>query len=232
MPQTKSTTPTPEQELQAALQQCQVTNALLLASWLAALLGLIFMSVYWQQLTDINEDKLVAALADRVEKNSDEIVAEVEVLAAKTAPTISQTFYRQIKSDLPVYARAVEEQSGELVQDLESDFLKISEAQWDRYLNIHWQVLRDEFPEITDEKTLDRMKNEFKQAYRKLIQRYYIDDFRRQAKKTAALWAKVEPVAPPKGPDSLEDQLLDYFVSWSTENLVDVAEKQAVGDGG
>jgi hypothetical protein len=61
-----------------------------------------------------------------------------------------------------------------------------------------------------------------------VIERYYLDEFRREADRTMALWREVEPVVLP-GPNepSLEEQLADYAADWTVLAVAEPPQQSA-----
>ena len=82
-------------------------------------------------------------------------------------------------------------------------------------------VLRQEFPEITDEVVLDRMTDQFEAAFDKLVRRYHLKEYRERVDRTAKLWKAIPP-APllPGGAKALGEQLDRDVRQWVRTKLV------------
>jgi hypothetical protein len=159
--------------------------------------------------------------------NSEEIQAEVAALASATIPPISRAVYEQANEDFGLYIRTLEVEGDEYLASVEQMFMAKVKAQYDDFLRQHKQILKEEFPEHASDKNVEQVLTEFERTLDKLVERYYLDEFREQSKRTAALWQKFEAVEVP-GPNepSLSEQLADYTADWAVLAASQQAEEQ------
>ena len=77
-------------------------------------------------------------------------------------------------------------------------------------------MLKEEFPEHAGDENVELVMDDFEQTIDRVIERYYLDEFRRESKRTATLWKRFVPLEPPprNGP-SLREQLVDYTADWT-----------------
>ncbi len=199
-------------DLRFALMQSRVTMTLLIV----LLVGLVIVFITATTAKPAMPIEVQAVLDEakaRLHANREAIYREATSLIAETGPPIAASFVHQAREDLPVYARALESQSDELVAGLESQLRLRVRQQIDEFLAKHRQVFREEFPKITDEATVDRILRDYRRTANRLLDRYYLNDFRRESKRTVQLWKSFEPVKPPLE-GTLQDELLEYVGDW------------------
>jgi hypothetical protein len=180
------------------------------------LAGLVFAILYSSLATPglpIDESAVVARAKDRLEANQKEILQEVASFVGEASPPIVTTFAHQIREDLPVYARALNDQSDELIAGLEDQIRQRVRAQTDEFVAKHRNILKEEFPEITSEETREQLLRDYRRTANRLLERYYVDDFKQEAKKTVSVWQKIKPVESPEGAP-LRAELLEYVSDW------------------
>ncbi len=161
-------------------------------------------------------EQYVAVARERLAEHSDVVEQELMALVSETVPPISDAVYAQTRRDFPKYVNVLERQGKVLMENVEQIFLTQVKAQYHDYLAVHRDVLRQEFPEYASDKNVDRVMNEFEETFNRIVERYYLEELRREANETAALWAAIEPLpTPAPGEPSLEEQLADYSSDWT-----------------
>lgn len=204
--------PTDADVLQNALWQSRVTMTLLVVM----LAGLITAILYFSTATaslPIDESAVIARAKERLEANQEKILQEVASFVGETSSPIATTFAHQIREDLPVYARALNDQSDELIAGLEDQIRQRVRAQTDEFVAKHRNILKEEFPEITSEETREQILRDYRRTANRLLERYYLDDFAKEAKKTVSIWQKIKPIESPVG-EPLRADLLEYVSDW------------------
>jgi hypothetical protein len=179
------------------------------------------------------EDQLLGAVRDRLLQDVGPLTDEAADLAADVAPPVADAFVDQLKRDLPTLTRTAEGQSKEVTDHLEATLRKDLEAHYRAALPRYRAILKQQFPEVTDEATLDRMADQFQAAFQKLIRRYYLKAYRDRAERTTQLWKAIPPAeAPPAGTKALTDQLGDDLAQWVQTKMVEGGVRPAPrGDG-
>jgi len=176
----------------------------------------------------IDEARITAEVEKRLSENASKIETEAKVLAADVLPPVGQALYREARQDYPRYLSTIREEGEVFGDNVQEIFVEAVKQQYRDYLQRHREVLAEEFPDHADEESLDQMVKEFEQVIENLVERYYLEEFQREGKKTAEYWAQFEPLDPPaEGEPSLEEQLADYLADWSVLAFTEEARQRA-----
>jgi hypothetical protein len=167
-------------------------------------------------------DQYMEIARERLAEHSDVVEQELMTLASDAVPPISDAVYEQARRDFPKYVAVLEKEGDVFLKNVEQIFLRQVQDQYRNYLATHRNVLRQEFPEHASEENVDRVMKEFQQTLNRIIERYYVDEFRSEAERTRTLWVAIEPLPFP-GPNepSLEEQLADYSSDWTMVAVAD-----------
>lgn len=206
------------ENLSQSLTALWITNAVLAVLAVAIGGGAAYAAfVYEPEAHPRYRAKVLAEVEERLEAHQEQILAEAESVAQETLPVVGEAVYEQAQEDYGRYVRVLERQGEELVDDMETIFINKVKGQYREYLRAHRQVIAQEFPEHASEENIESIVSDFEQMLDRLVERYYLDEFRAESKQTLALWKKIEPLEPP-GPTepSLEEQLADYTADWAT----------------
>jgi hypothetical protein len=217
---------------QSTLGALAVTNILLGLLAASFAIAFIYIEFFYQPDVDPRQTAKYAEEAqERLDQHADEIQKEVAALASETVPPITEAVYARAKRDYPKYMDALQEESDEYLANVEKMFIEKVKAQYREYLAAHRDVLKKEFPEHASEENVEKVMREFEQTFDRLVERYYLDEFRREAKRTRTLWAKFEPLPAP-GPNepSLQEQLADYTADWTVIALAEEGEDVATSE--
>jgi hypothetical protein len=212
-------------------------TALTIANVLLGLLAAVFLVafiyaefIYQPELDPNAAARYTAVAKERLAEHSDVILAEVGDLTAETAPVLGKAFYNQAREDYKLYLTALEREGNTYLTNVETILVAEAKDQYGEFLRRHRQVLREEFPDHASDENVEKVLAEFEHTLDRLIERYYLDEFRRESQRTVALWKNIEPVELPR-PDepSLEEQLADYSADWA---VLAASENSPVPAGG
>lgn len=218
--------PHKEQETLTALA---ITNAVLAILSAAIAIGAIYFRFFYEPEADPQAAQAYLAEAqERLKQHSDEIGAEAASLVQEAVPPITTAVYSQAREDYPAYVRAVKIQGKEYLANVEQIFIAQVKAQYRDYLRAHRDVIKQEFPEHASDENVEAILTDFEETTNRIVERYYLDEFRRESERTVALWNRFEPVEVP-GPNapSLHEQLADYTADWVVLSAAHRAQKAA-----
>ncbi len=163
---------------------------------------------YRKKVTDI----IITKFLDRDEPVTEEelydlLFAESDKLRESAYPVLSKAFSDQIEKDMPRYSEAVLKERDILAKNLQSRLQERLETHLKVVVNRHQEILREEFPEITDKQLHTRMRNNFESIMTELVDEYYVDELGKQMQ---AVYQNYEdfPVAGPLEPGEDRVQLL------------------------
>ncbi len=168
-------------------------------------------------------DRLTKAGQKRVAERSDRFTQEFERLVDHTREPLTQAFSEQVRKDMPEFMEKVEKEKDTLANNLQEEFTKKVNSHYETLLKQQEETLKKEFPTIQDPAAHERMIKNIDKAVQKLVQKFYVDDFRRQIDELVYGWDHFPEAPMPKsGEQSLTDQfiptLLQYAalrISWS-----------------
>lgn len=174
-------------------------------------------------LTD-DPEELKQEIRMRLAQHSDEIAAEAGQVASEVIPPLSSALWEQVQEDQQLYARRFSEQGEIYFTHLREAIREEARSEVDDYLAALRGVLEETFPELAGSAPIERLLEEFRQAGRRIAERYHLGEFEREVAQTAELWNRLETLPPPsEGQPSLEEQLTDYLKKWVVVVLSDEA---------
>jgi hypothetical protein len=210
------------EELRKALRQARI-NLALIALMLLAFVAAVCYAVWWaEHRLQQKEEQTLAVVRERLARDMRPIGEELGDLAAEVGPPVAVAFYERLKADVPAYVHTVDEQSKELTEHVEAAVRRDVRAQYQGARDRYRDILQEEFPEVTDPAQLDAMMARFEVVFNRLIQRYYVDQFRDLLSAAIRHWNAIPPAAPPRpGEKSLADQLAADVSEWARLKVVE-----------
>jgi hypothetical protein len=211
----REATDAPNVALRAALRQTWWNIGLLSLLLLAFLAAIVYAAFFADDALERKEDRLVTDVRHRVQEDTGWLTDEAVDVVAAAAPPVLEAFRDRFVADMPVYAETIDRQGKEMAEHLQATLEKDVRAEYHRSLSGCRKVLQEEFPEVTDRETLDRMMTHLEAVLDHLIQRYYVDAFRNTLDETARLWKQIPPAPSPEaGEEALVDQLGNDLADW------------------
>lgn len=198
-------------------------SVLLLLGYLAAVAYTVYFVQYGARK---KEEQALAAVRQRLVQDIKPLTEEVGDMAADVTPPVANAFFNQLAEDLPNLTSEAEQQGQHLADHLEATLEEGLMARYRAERPKYEAVLRKEFPEITDQATYDNMMNQFEAAYRKLIRRYHLKEYRRRVAQTAKLWKEIPP-ASRDDTKALATHLSDDLRQWVRIKLVESGVRPA-----
>lgn len=166
----------------------------------------------------------VAALADvagkRLQEHAPELQREAVGLGRETWPIVQTALIQQARSDYSRFARTLEHEGSDYFANVERAFVDKVKARYRDYLRSHRQILESEFPEHATRENVERILASFEATFDELVERYYLDQFRREAARTEQLWTSIPPARRPELDEpALEEQLAETTREWIVDAL-------------
>jgi hypothetical protein len=204
------------------LMRVQAANRrvrLLLLLVVVAFVAVITYAFYDMGTNFFHEDNLKAlakAGQERLEKNQDQYMKEVEKLFETSSPVLTAALAEQAKKDLPSFTQASGKELDELRKSLEPKLTKKLDDRYRELLDQNEKILKEEFPQYNDDVLQSRMRDNINKALEKLVQKYYVDEMNHHMDAIIATWDAF-PAAEPPGKtaitteDQLAVELLDYL---------------------
>jgi hypothetical protein len=205
------------------------TNVILGVLTVCIALGFIYVQFFYQPDVDPQQtQRYLDEAQQRLEEHGDQIAAEATDVAREALPPIGNAIYQQAQEDYPRYLRALKSEGREYLNNVERILLDEVKAQYRDYLYAHRDVIKEEFPERASDENVERVLRDFEQTANRLLERYYLDEFRKETDRTVALWERV-PIVEIPGPNepSLNEQLADYAADWTVLAMAEETSEAA-----
>lgn len=232
-PVSRPPAPTDQAELlRQALRQTR-WNLGLVSLMLVALIGAgVYVYFFAGRLLKAKEEKLLAAAKEQLATHSEKLTEEAGNLVSETFPPVAQAFGAQLQEDLPVYVQAFNQQGNQLADHLEAALKNKVQKRYDAYLARYRSVLKEEFPEVTDQLTLDRMNAALQRAANRMAQHYYVNEFRDQVAQLTRLWQEIPPLPSDKSRGkNLEQMLVNDLTQWLVLQISEGGSPLSLGQG-
>lgn len=207
--------------LHQALRQTRWNLALAALLLLGFVGGLVYLGYFIEHKLQARQEQVLREVREKFLENVQPLMEKAgEEAVTEVAQPVADRFYDQFRADLPAYLLAMDRQGKKLTDQLSARMEQKVQAQYRAALVRYRAMLQKEFPEITDKATLDRMMNGFELAFHRLIQRYYVEDFRKVTDETARLWKSIPPAPTPAGGvRRLEDDLVKDLKDWLRHSI-------------
>ena len=208
--------------LTAALAQAQRVR-LWITLALVAFVGLT-ITVFYRRAEQLNSTENRARLAELAQQSlddhADDFMRQLEALARTAGPVVTQAFYEQAKNDLPKYLQATERERDQLVKNLQERLQTKLATRFEKSLERHELLLKQEFPTAGNDEIRERMMKNVETALRKLSQQYYGDELSNQMEEFYDTWDQFPSAQRPgKGEAALDDQLIGTLLELLTVKL-------------
>lgn len=182
---------------------------------------LAFVRLGSQLTSKDNIDQLLQKGEKRLRDHSDKYTKHVQTLYEKTSPVLTEAFSAQAKKDLPRFIQAMEKERDTLTDNLSNQLTKKLEEKYKDVTAKHEKLLKEEFPQVQDEKLHAEMMVNIDAAVQKLVKRYYVEELKGQMQKINDAWDSFPPADTPKKDDiPLEDQFIAGLIELLKQKLV------------
>jgi hypothetical protein len=186
---------------------------LLVAIGVVATIGWTVVARAREFSSEKNVRKLMDVATTRLEKNKDDYMRELETLADRVAPVISEAFAEQSRRDMPQFLKALDKERGPLVDNLQATFTDKLTHRLDKMKPELEAMLLKEFPKLQDKKVKDALVANMDRAIDNLLRKYYVEDFRHEVAVMYDTWDQFPPApAPTKAEATNEDQFLGALI--------------------
>jgi hypothetical protein len=133
-------------------------------------------------------EKLMAELERAATSNSDAVMRQVHVLVEHTWPTVSAAMTEQLQNDMPKFMTLLGTERENLAVNLQSRLESLVRGKYEKTLDQHRDILIQEFPSIKDEKDIDNMADNFKEAIGPLVKKHYGDKIKSEFEAMYKTW--------------------------------------------
>ena len=208
--------------LTAALERSRKTRRLIMLAFLVFVIiaGWRFIALAQSVNSPEYKTRLVAALSKSATDDANVYSTEIQKLVKGITPVVSTAFSEQASKDMPIFMQVFDKERESLMTDLPQKMSKRVEDHHDKLLRRHQDLLKAEFPTVENPEVRDRMMANACTALDRLIQKYYVDEFKREFKIMSDAWSDFPPApVPGAGDPPLEEQLLGELMDLTAVKL-------------
>jgi hypothetical protein len=209
-------------DLHRSLARGRTVRLILLLAFVA--LAAVTLAAFYRLGNKVRSEEYlqqVQGLAQqRLEKNTDRYVRELELLTADAGPVLRDAFAKQSDQDSQLFLKAMEAESDKFSASIKEQLVVRVEGHSRKAVERHRAILRAEFPLVKDEQAMQRMTDNLGVAMERAARKYYVDQTNDQLNALYAGWSKF-PAAPAPGKNDppLNDQLIGDLLELLTHRL-------------
>lgn len=197
--------------LTAALERARSTRRFIMIAFLAFVVisGWRFYALANTITSKQYQDKLLAEFQKAIEGNQDVLGKEAQHLVDGITPVVTAAFSEQAKKDLPLFMAVIDKEREALIASLPQRMQERVEGHYHQMIRRHEKLIQTEFPTVQNEEVRNRMMANTCAALDRLVQKYYVEEFKKELLAMSNTWNDFPPAPMPSAGDSpLEDQLL------------------------
>jgi len=176
--------------LSRSLARSNKTRLMIVVAFLAFVLwaGWRFYALANLIRSDGYQRVLTAELQKALEGNQDLIQREAEHFVNGVTPVVTTAFSKQAEKDMPLFMQTLNEQRTAMTDSLTERFTEKIEGHHRELVRRHEGLIEQEFPSVKNPEVRDRMMHNVSSALDRLIQKYYIDEFKRELIAMNSAW--------------------------------------------
>lgn len=221
------------QELKASLRAARRTRFILVLAVLVFLgtVTAVLLKVRAEVTSQRYKEALLQHFQAKLEGGlADDLMRELTAVLQAKGPAVKDAFLAQLKKDWPKYSDAIARERQALMDELEQHLSELVEKQHDKLLARFEKVLAEELPALKDERMRAQMMANLSTALKRLIKKYYVDEFHRELTSMYETWDEF-PAADPAPDEQLEDELIGTLWELLVHKLAE-SEKQKLATEG
>jgi len=168
-----------------------------------------FINVGRQIGSEKNVTRMLDVAKVRWEARAPAFQKDVRELVERSAPVVSNAIVAQFKTDMPKLVQAAGVEGDLMASQFQEGLEERVRAKYRQLINRHLTILKDEFPEYSDERLHAQMLENLTLAVDNLVERHFVAKIEQRLKDLANNWDQF-PVADRPRPDDapLQDELL------------------------
>jgi len=172
-----------------------------------------FYSLGKQATSNENLAELEAKAMARFGGNTDRYVKQVRVLVDRCYPVLSKAASERIETDWPKYSDAIKAQADQFTANMQTKLEEQVTKHYEKTGERLKGIIEQEFPQVRDQKAIERLEKNVDQIMVQLAKKYYGDELKREINRLYDGWDHFDRASdPPKGEVSLEKELIGHLI--------------------
>ena len=216
-------------ELGAALQRSGAVRRLLTLVVLAVVViyGYLYYTKGKSFVDKDNLDRLITELQLRSDANADDLIRHGNTLYRNTWPTVSAALEKQVKDDIPKVTAMLGAERETLAVNLQGRMEGLVQGHYNKALDTHRSILIETFPQVKDERDLELMSDNFKEAFRPLVKQHYGEKIKAEFEEMYKIWDTFPRDESKRDRDELSKELYHLLFALMQEKLAAGQEQRA-----
>lgn len=216
-------------ELSAALQRSASVRRLLTLVVVAVvgIYGYLFYTKGKAFTDKDNLDRLKTELELRAQVNSDQIIHHLRTLYEHTWPTVSEAMGAQFKEDMPVFMTLLGTERENLAVNLQDRLEGLVRGHYNKAIDKHRAILAEQFPNVKEDRDIELMTDNFKDAFRPLVKEYYGEKLRAEFERMYQTWDSFPLDDSKRNHEELSKELYHLLFALMQEKLAAAGTEKA-----
>jgi len=192
--------------------------------FLLALIALVLAVVYFflQLARQVTSEKFMAEIASEaklhLENNQSDYQKQVQSLVDHSYPILTQAFSEQATKDMQKFTSAMDHEREALTNNLQTQLNDRLSKKYQGVLQEYESKMIETFPELADEKTRDKVVDNFQSIIKTLVARNYGDRFNESSQRLMSIWDEFPASEEVVGDTTtLEEKLVHNLMQVATE---------------
>lgn len=220
-------------QLLASARKVRLCLILVVLVWLGAV-AWTFLGMFNRLFSEEFRQELGNAATGQLQDKTKQVQTEATKLWNNAQPVLTEAFNKQREKDADKLANTLEEQRELLKTNLQTRVEEEVKARYEKVVEKHRKLLESEFPLVKDEETHQRMIDNLSVAMLDLVEKYYVEEFKRQLERLSQTWEDFPMADPldPKDPEqsSLASQLVAELLDL-VPLLITASQEQQMEEG-
>lgn len=192
--------------------------------FLIALIALVLAVVYFflQLARQVTSEKFMQEIASEaklhIENNQNDYQKQVQSLVDHSYPILTQAFSERASKDMQKFTSAMDHEREALTNNLQTQLNDRLSKKYQKVLEEYESKMIEAFPELANEKTRDKVLDNFQSIVNTLVARNYGDRFKVSSQRLMTIWDEFPATDEVVGDTTtLEEKLVHNLMQVATE---------------
>lgn len=213
-------------ELTRSAQSAARTRTLL-AVGVLVILG-VSLTIFWGRASSFlgKPEPLKNAISKAAQNNQEEFEREARTFFKHVWPSVSDAFSAQFTEDMPTYTTLLGAERQTLAVNLQSRMESLVRGHYNKAIDKHRGILVETFPSVKDERDLEAMSDNLKDAFVPLVKQHYGDKLQAEFDKMFKTWDSFPQDDSKRTREELSDELYHLLFALMQEKLATAGEEK------
>jgi hypothetical protein len=206
--------------LRSAISRARMVRFVFLLALIALVLAVVYF--FLQLASQVTSEKFMEEIASEaklhIENNQNDYQKQVQSLVDHSYPILTQAFSDQATKDMQKFTSAMDHERETLTNNLQTQLNDRLSKKYQGVLQEYESKMIETFPELADEKTRDKVIDNFQSIIKTLVARNYGDRFNLSSQRLMSIWDEFPAAEEVVGDaTTLEEKLVHNLMQVATE---------------